>query len=627
MLLNEHVAQSQKNPSARNPWAWIPTLYTAEGLPYVLVMTVSVVMYKGLGISNTDIALYTSWLYLPWVIKPLWSPVVDILKTRRWWIWVMQLLIGGSLAGVALTIPTSGFFQYTLAFFWLLAFSSATHDIAADGFYLLATTEKEQAFFVGIRSTFYRIATIGGQGLLVILAGLIQSHTGLPKQQIEVTAKPGTPLIQIIQPEPEKSWKRTGTPHIDIGPAQLEVAPQPRAKAEVTTLIEAVKNSNSTNNFVRAQQSTRTTIHKADAGSLWTRVVTAPLEHFLRRQFGRETAARSDTAGNIGVVTMRLSEPPGREFVITPAFAAGDKSISLAEGSRLVFDDSNWNKSALAVIQLDPKLKAGAAATFEVRSGNISLSWSVTFFVLVGLFAAFGFWHKFILPCPASDQPGEARSIPAFVAEFFKTFGSFFRKPKISVLLLFLLLYRFGEAQLVKMVVPFLLDAREIGGLGLTTSQVGLVYGTIGIIALTCGGLLGGMVASRHGLKAWLWPMVCVIHLPDAMFIYLATAQPDNLVIVSACVAVEQFGYGFGFTAYMLYMIYIARGKHQTAHYAICTGFMALGMMIPGMWSGWLQESIGYQHFFMWVILATIPSFVVVLLIPLDKEFGRKGDF
>jgi PAT family beta-lactamase induction signal transducer AmpG len=154
---------------------------------------------------------------------------------------------------------------------------------------------------------------------------------------------------------------------------------------------------------------------------------------------------------------------------------------------------------------------------------------------------------------------------------------------------------------------------------------VGIVYGTIGILALTLGGLLGGMVASRQGLKFWLWPMVLIIHLPDAAFIYLAQAQPDNLAIISAAVAVEQFGYGFGFTAFMLYMIYIARGEHSTAHYAICTGFMALGMMIPGMWSGWLQEIIGYTHFFTWVILATVPSFIVVMLIPLDAEFGKKA--
>src|SRR6266576_5026404 len=196
------LSDSTKTAGARrNPWSWVPSLYLAEGLPYVVVMTVSVIMYKGLGISNTDIALYTSWLYLPWVIKPLWSPVVDILKTRRLWIWVMQLIIGAGLAGVALTIPGSNFFQYTLAFLWLLAFSSATHDIAADGFYMLSTTPSEQAFFVGIRSTFYRISTLSGQGLLVILAGVIQSNTGLPRVEISVSATPGAFTARSIQPE------------------------------------------------------------------------------------------------------------------------------------------------------------------------------------------------------------------------------------------------------------------------------------------------------------------------------------------------------------------------------------------------------------------------------------------
>src|SRR5439155_10657132 len=166
---------------ARGPWAWIPTLYLAEGLPYVVVMTVSVIMYKGFHVSNTDIALFTSWLYLPWVVKPLWSPVVDILGTRRNWIWVMQLLIGAGLAGVALALPGPHFFRWTLVLFWLMAFNSATHDIAADGFYILATTEKQQAFFVGVRSMFYRIATIFGQGLLVVLAGTLETRTGNPR--------------------------------------------------------------------------------------------------------------------------------------------------------------------------------------------------------------------------------------------------------------------------------------------------------------------------------------------------------------------------------------------------------------------------------------------------------------
>lgn len=624
MLLNpvrNRTRMDTSKTSARNPWSWVPSLYTAEGLPYVLVMTVAVVMYKGLGISNADIALYTSWLYLPWVIKPLWSPVVDILRTRRWWIWTMQILIGGALAGVALTIPTAGFFQYTLAFFWLLAFSSATHDIAADGFYLLATTEKEQAFFVGIRSTFYRIATIFGQGLLVILAGYIQSHTGLEKVSIKVVAKPGMAWVQTL---PESATPDFTRPlHVCVQKTEIEISHEGRPKSEVASLVAAARESNLTNNFTRVRQQTFAAKKDSEPG-WWTKSVSKPLADFLRNHFGPEKKAKSDVAGNIGVASVCLSHEPGGEVVVTPAFKSGDKSVSLVEGARLVFDDSNWNKPALVVFQLDPKLKSATSAVFEIRSGNIPLSWVISFWALVGLFLLFGVWHRFILPYPAVDKPGDSHNIGVFVKEFFKTFGAFFAKSRIGILLLFLLLYRFGEAQLVKMVVPFLLDGREVGGLGLTTGQVGLVYGTIGIIALTCGGLLGGMVASRQGLKFWLWTMVCIIHLPDAVFIYLAYAQPDNLFIISACVAVEQFGYGFGFTAYMLYMIYIARGQHQTAHYAICTGFMALGMMLPGMWSGWLQEIIGYQHFFIWVILATVPGFIVTALVPLDPEFGRR---
>ena len=627
----------------RNPWTWIPTLYLAQGLPYVVVMTVSVIMYKGLGISNTDIALYTSWLYLPWVIKPLWSPVVDILKTRRVWIWVMQLLVGAGLAGVALTIPTSHFFQYTLAFLWLLAFSSATHDIAADGFYMLALSEKEQAFFVGIRSTFYRISMISGQGLLVILAGVIQSHTGLPKAEVRVEAVPEAAMISAITPgdgqdlavRPDRRADPAGEGaaeelQVILEPATLAIRPEPRDKSEVAAIIAAAREANKTNFFTRTRQQIGKDKTGADEPSWWTRQVSTPLAGLLRSHFGPDLKSKSNLAGNIsgniGIAHLQLSKAPGREVIVTLALKGGDKSISLAEGSRLVFDDSNWDRAALAVFQLDPKLRTASHAVFEVRSGNIAFSWTVTFFVLVGLFLVFGTYHKAILPRPGNDRPGNARSVVAFLNDFFKTFGAFFRKERIGILLLFLLFYRFAEAQLVKLVAPFLLDARELGGLGLTTGQVGFVYGTIGIIALTCGGLLGGLVASRKGLKYWLWPMVFIMHLPDAMFIYLAYAQPDSFLVINLCVAIEQFGYGFGFTGYMLYMIYIARGQHQTAHYAICTGFMALGMMLPGMFSGWLQEIIGYQHFFVWVMLATLPGFAVVAFIPLDPEFGRKDN-
>lgn len=439
--------------SSRSPWLWIPSLYFAEGLPYALAMSVSLVLYKNLGVSNEAAAFYTSWFYLPWVVKPLWSPVVDILKTRRLWIWAAQLLGGALLAGVALTVPTSHFFQWTLVFFWLLAFNSATHDIAADGFYMLATTEREQAFYSGIRNTFYRVAWIAAQGGLVILAGVLQG-----------------------------------------------------------------------------------------------------------------------------------------------------------------------------------------------RTGSFPLAWSLVFALVAGVFLCLGLYHRFILPRPQSDTErrplprressdtrkltGSETGVPLrdFFAEFFKTFGAFFRKPKIITLLLFLLLYRLGEAQLVKMAQLFLLDPRSAGGLALTDEQVGFIYNTIGVVTLLFGGLVGGFVVSRQGLKFWLWPMLLAIHLPDAVYIWLAYAQPIKLSVIGAGVAVEQFGYGFGFTAFMLYMIYIARGEHRTAHYAICTGFMALGMMVPGMWSGWLQQHIGYAHFFTWVILATIPSFIVALRVPLDAEFGKRGN-
>ncbi len=489
---------------------------------------------------------------------------------------------------------------------------------------MLALTEKEQAFFVGIRSTFYRIAMISGQGLLVILAGLIQSNTGLPRVELKVEAKP-VALLKGIHLETFRPFAASaGELRVLVEPATIQISPEPRSKAEISDLLAQAREWNTSNGFTRASQQSQAQGKKDEGPSWWQRHVSGPLAELLRKWFGPETTNKSDTAGNIGFSYLRLSRAPGKEVVVTVALKSGDKSISIAEGSRLVFENRNWNKDAFAVFQLDPKLKGASAALYEVRSGNIPLSWVVTFAVLVGLFLFFGIYHKFILPRPATDRPGTADTVRAFLKEFFRTFGAYFRKDHICILLLFLLLYRFAEAQLVKMVAPFLLDGREVGGLGLTTGEVGFVYGTVGIITLTCGGLLGGMAASRWGLKSWLWPMVCIMHLPDAMFIYLAYAQPDNFAVINLCVAIEQFGYGFGFTAYMLYMIYIARGQHETAHYAICTGFMALGMMLPGMFSGWLQEVIGYQHFFVWVMLATLPGFLVVAFVPLDPDFGKK---
>jgi len=419
-------------PDFRNPWAWVPSLYLAEGTPYIMAMTVSVILYKRLGVSNTDIAFYTSWLYLPWVIKPLWSPLIDMFRTKRFWIVAMQITVGASLACVALTIPAPGFFRYTLAFFWIMAFSSATHDIAADGFYMLGLKEYQQAAFVGVRTVFYRIAMIVAKGVLVVLAG-----------------------------------------------------------------------------------------------------------------------------------------------------------------------------------------------TLEVRGFSVTTAWSATFFLLAAIMCALGLYHLFVLPFPAADRavprdPSRSRSV-----DFLRGFIIFFRRKDILAVLAFFLLYRFAEAQLVKMVAPFLLDPRTKGGLGLTTVEVGIVYGTVGAIALMAGGLVGGYVISRKGLKYWLWIMVFAMHLPDAIFIYLSRALPESLFLINLAVATEQFGYGFGFTAYTLVMIMVSEGEYKTVNYAIGTGIMALGMMIPAMASGWIQEQLGYSHFFLWILLSTIPGFIVAALIRIDPEFGK----
>jgi PAT family beta-lactamase induction signal transducer AmpG len=416
-----------------SPWRWIPTLYFGQGLPYVVVMTLSVVMYKNLGLDNTAIALYTSWLYLPWVIKPLWSPLVDLLGTRRGWVVGLQFLVGAALAGVALTLPLQGFFQMSLAVFWLMAFASATHDIAADGFYMMALKQHQQAAFVGIRSLFYRVSMIAGQGGLVYLAGHLAETTG-----------------------------------------------------------------------------------------------------------------------------------------------------------------------------------------------QVVLAWQVVLGLLGLTFLLLFAWHRWVLPRPAEDRPAAqgAALWPAFV----ETFTSFFRRRDIALVLAFLLLFRLGEAQLVKLLAPFLLDPRAQGGLGLSTAQLGIAYGTFGVAALTLGGLLGGLTISRFGLKRCLWPMVAAIHTPNLLYFALALWQPDSLALVTAAVAAEQLGYGFGFAAYLMFMIHVADGEHKTAHYALCTGFMALGMMLPGMASGWLQQQMGYTMFFVWVCVATLPSVAVAAMLKIPPEFGRKQE-
>jgi PAT family beta-lactamase induction signal transducer AmpG len=435
----------------QSPWWWVPTLYFAEGIPYFIVNNISVTMFTKMGVPNGEMALFTSLLYLPWTIKPLWSPFVDIIKTKRWWILAMQLLMSAAFVLLTLTIPhpsaaviASGhtpinLFTITLLLFIITAFASATHDIAADGFYMLALSEDKQSFFVGIRSTFYRLSSIFGQGVLVYIAG-----------------------------------------------------------------------------------------------------------------------------------------------------------------------------------------------SLEKSSGNIPMSWQVTMGITAALFTAISLYHTFALPKPGRDAQrtadGKPQTFGEVLSEFGHTFYTYFHKPGVWLAIVFMLLYRLPEAFLLKMVNPFLLGTTATGGLALDTDTVGIVYGTIGVIALTVGGIIGGIAASRWGLKKALWPMAASMTLPCATFVYLSICLPHDLVVISTCVAVEQFGYGFGFTAYMLYMMHFSEGKYVTAHYAICTAFMALSMMLPGLVAGYIEEAIGYRDFFWMVMACCLATVVMTMLVrrKIEPEYGKK---
>lgn len=416
--------------TSKNPWLWVPPLYLTESIPYVIIITVSVIMYKSLGISNSDIGLYTSFLYLPWVIKPIWSPILELFGNKKQWYLSMQLILAAVFLGVGLTTGLNQFFTVTLAFFWMGAFASATNDIASDGMYLLALKPDQQSFFVGLRSTFYRVGMITGQGLIVIVAGNLETSLG----------------------DPTKAWS-------------------------------------------------------------WTMIIVA--------------------------------------------------------GLMLVLTLINW------------------ITTPNIKEERIT----------------------------KEEQPS-----------FGKVFATFFTKKNIGLSLAFVLLYRLGESQLVKMASPFFLDDRAKGGLGLSVTDVGYLYGTLGVISLLIGGILGGIVISRDGLGRWMMPMAIAINAPNLGYVFLSWNQPESFINPAIVVIIEQFGYGFGFAAYMIFLIYLAEGLFKTAHYALATGFMAMGMMFPGMVSGYIQEWLGYPGFFVWVVIATIPSFLMAYLAKYPKEFGKKSE-
>ncbi|RTY91873.1 MFS transporter [Flavobacterium sp. RSP46] len=416
------------------PWYWIPVLNFASGLPYAIIISVSVIMYKNLGINNEDIGIYTSLLYLPWVIKPLWSPFIDLYSTKRKWFLSMQLLIAVAFLIVGLTIPMNNFFMLSLAVFWMAAFASASNDVASDGFYMLALEKDQQSFFLGIRSTFYRLSMLTGNGLIVVIAGYLEQEYG----------------------DKQKAWSYT---MVIVG--------------LIMTVI--------------------TIYNYFSTPKIETKIAEAKTESVPNKSFG-------------------------------------------------------------------------------------------------------------------------------------VVFATFFQKKQIGLVLAFILLFRLGESQLLKMLTPFLIDPITAGGMGLTTKDVGVIYGTFGVISLTLGGILGGIAISRDGLGKWMLPMILAMHLPIIGFILLSHFHPGSVFYIYATVIAEQFGYGFGFAAFMMYLIYVADGESKTSHYSIATGFMALGMMLPGMLSGFIQDYLGYGNFFIWVFLATIPGLILSRFLIFPANFGKKTE-
>jgi len=412
-------------------WAFVPSLYFVQGLPYVIVNNVSVVLYKTLGVTNSTITLWTSWLSLAWAFKAFWSPLVDGVATKRLWTVAMQLSMAPVLVLVAASLGLPWFFTASLVLFFVLAFLSATHDIAADGLYMVGLDDAQQSAFVGVRSTAWRMALLVGEPALIFAAGALAPQLG----------------------------------------------------------------------------------------------------------------------------------------------------------------------------------QAGGWSAVLVASG--------------GLFAAATVWHWFILPVAPDDTPRPGASM---LATSWATVRTFLHKDEIVPAILFIGFFRFAENHMGKLLYPFLIDPVADGGLGLSIEAAAVAKGTVGMLALTIGGILGGFAIYRHGLKAWLWPMAVAINVPNLVYVYLAWAQPESYALVCVGIAIESFGYGFGFTAYLMYMIRFADGPYKTAHYAFATGLMALAVSLASFWSGPLQEEIGYLNFFAWVCVATLPGFLVTGLIDVPADFGRRRD-
>ena len=409
--------------NTRTPWLWVPTLYLVEGLPYAIVNTIALAVFKDMGVDNGTLGPLTTLISLPWLIKPLWSPFMDIFRSKRWWILLTQFTMTVLLALIAFCLPFCTM-TMLLILFVLVAFASATHDISADGYYMLALDRQRQSSFVGIRNTFYRGGLVLGQGLLVMLGGILQK-----------------------------------------------------------------------------------------------------------------------------------------------------------------------------------------------RSGDIPRAWGTVLLISAVLLALISIYHTFKLPKADEDTDRrDARSLAQIWAEFAESFRSFFLKKGVWWAIAFMLLFRLPEALSLNLLYPFFKDGAEVGGLNAGTEMYGLVYGTFGVVALLLGGILGGLYASHYGLMKAMWPMALSLALPCAVYLLMAIFRPTSVWTIGSLIVLDQFGYGFGFTAYTLFMMQFVDGPLKTSHYAICTAFMWLSMKLPALVAGYLQQWLGYVGFFTLVMVSCLGTFLAAAI-------------
>jgi len=422
------AAVDEPTPGRRHPLTWVPSLYLAMGLPNVLVGAVAAILYKNLGISNEDIALYTSQMYLPWVLKPLWSPLLEPYRTKRWWVITMQFVMMASLGLVAFSLPLEGFFRASLAFFWITGFASATQDIVADGVFMTTMPLRDQARYSGVQGMCWNLGAVVASGLLVSLTGWL---------------------------------------HKDLG---------------------------------------------------WS-----------------------------------------------------------------------WVHCWMAVM-------LGAAA----------------------MMGSFGLWHLRVLP-PGAPSSVQGQDLASAMVALRASWVTFFQKPSIWMMLAVVFFYRFGEGFIEKFGPLFLLDPRDVGGLGLDNAALGHIYGTVGTVAFIAGAFLSGFVVARLTLKRTFFLLAIALNLPHVTYYYLSHAMPDNVMLIGAVVAIEKFGYGMGSVGHMLYMMQqIAPGPFKMTHYAMATGVMALTKWATGSVSGWVYVAVGqhYASFFGLVLLLSIPPIVLAWLAP-----------